>query len=85
MDEFPLMPLTCPVVGLVAGVSDLRTELQIVTSLVVRGAVSTQCKHAAGEASKVAHLPFQVAVLPLTDESKTAIGFTDEVALDGLG
>lgn len=76
--------LTCSVVRLVAGVSDLSPQLQVVSGLVVGRAVSTQCKHAAGEAGQVAHLPLQVAILPLTDECQTSVGFADQVALDGL-
>ncbi len=76
--------LTRPVVGLVAGVCDLSPQLQVVSGLVVRRAISTQREHAAGEAGQVAHLPLQVAVLPLTNECQTAVRFTDQVALDGL-
>lgn len=64
---------------------DLSAELQVVTCLVVRRAVGTQGEHAAGEAGQVAHLPLQVAVLPLAYERQTTVGFADEVALDGLG
>lgn len=68
-----------------AGVGDLCAELQVVAGLVVRRAVGAQREHAAGEAGQVAHLPLQVAVLPLADEREPAVGFADEVALDGLG
>lgn len=77
--------LTRPVVGLVAGVCDLRSQLQVVSGLVVRRAVGAQRKHAAGETGQVAHLPLQVAVLPLTDECQAAVRLADQVALDGLG
>lgn len=80
----PPLLLTCPVVGLVAGVRDLGPQLQVVSRLVVRGAVGAQREHAAGEAGQVAHLPLQVAVLPLADERQAAVGLADQVALDGL-
>lgn len=76
--------LTCPVIGLVAGVRDLCPQLQVVPSLVVGRAVGAQRKHAAGEARQVAHLPLQVAVLPLTNECQTTVGFAYQVALNGL-
>lgn len=76
--------LTRPVVGLVAGVCDLRSQLQVVSGFVVRRAVGAQRKHAAGETGQVAHLPLQVAVLPLADKCQTAVGFAYQVALDGL-
>ena len=77
--------ITCAVVGLVAGVCDLRPELQVVAGLVVGGAVGAQGEHAPGEAGQVTHLPLQVAVLPLPDEGQPAVGLTNQVALDGLG
>jgi len=80
----PLALLTRPVVGFVAGVCDLGSELQIVSGLVVRRAVSPQCKHATGEAGQVAHLPLQVAILPFANERQTTVGFANEVAFDGL-
>lgn len=67
-----------------AGVCDLGAQLQVVSRLVVRGAVSAQREHAAGEAGQVAHLPLQVAVLPLADERQAAVGLADQVPLDGL-
>lgn len=67
-----------------AGVCDLRSELQVVSGLVVGRAVGAECEHATGEAGQVAHLPLQVAVLPLADESQPAIGLAYKVALDGL-
>lgn len=76
--------LTRPVVGLVAGVCDLRPQLQVVSSLVVGGPVGAQRKHASGEAGQVAHLPLQVAVLPLANERQAAVGLAYQVALDGL-
>jgi len=76
--------LTCPVVGLVAGVCDLGSQLQVVPGLVVGRAVGAQREHAAGEARQVAHLPLQVAVLPLADERQAAVGLANQVALDGL-
>lgn len=78
------MFLTRPVVGLVAGVCDLGSQLQVVSSLVIGRAISTQRKHAAGEAGQVAHLPLQVAILPLPNESQAAVGFAYQVALNGL-
>lgn len=80
----PLALLTRSVVGLVAGVCDLGSQLQVVSCLVVGRAVSTQREHAAGEAGQVAHLPLQVAILPLTNECQTAVGFAYQVALNGL-
>lgn len=77
--------LTCPVVGLVARVSDLGPQLEVVSRLVARGTVRAQGEHAAGETRQVAHLPLQVPVLPLADERQTAVGFADQVALDSLG
>lgn len=77
--------LTCPVIGLVAGVRDFGSELQVVSGLVVGWAVSTQCKHASGKAGQVAHLPLQVAILPLANECQATVGFTYEMAFDGLG
>lgn len=52
--------------------------------LVVGGAIGAQREHAAGEAGQVAHLPLQVAVLPLADERQAAVGLADQVPLDGL-
>lgn len=76
--------LTRPVVGLVAGVRDLCSQLKVVSGFVVRRAVGAQREHAAGKTSQVAHLPLQVSILPLTDECQTAVGFAYQVALDGL-
>lgn len=76
--------LTRPVVGLVAGVCNLSSQLQVVSGLVIGRAVSTQRKHAAGEAGQVAHLPLQVSILPLANESQAAVGFAYQVALNGL-
>lgn len=76
--------LTCPVIGLMAGVCNLSSQLQVVSRLVIRRAVSAQRKHAASKAGQVAHLPLQVAILPLTNECQAAVGFADKVALDGL-
>lgn len=67
-----------------ARVRDLGSQLEIVPGLVVGGTVGAQGEHAAGEAGQVAHLPLQVAVLPLPDEGQTAVGLADQVALDGL-
>lgn len=64
--------------------SDLGAQLQVVSGLVIGRAVGAQGEHAAGEAGQVAHLPLQVAVLPLADERQAAVGLADEVALDGL-
>lgn len=67
-----------------AGVRDLRSQLQVVSGLVVWRAVGAQGEHAAGETGQVAHFPLQVAVLPLADERQAAVGFAYQVALDGL-
>lgn len=63
---------------------DLGPQLQVVSRLVVGGAVGAQREHAAGEAGQVTHLPLQVAVLPLADERQAAVGLADQVPLDGL-
>ena len=77
-------PLTRSVVGLVAGVRDLGPQLQVVPGLLIGRAIGTKSEHAASEAGQVAHLPLQVAVLPLADERQAAVGLPDQVALDGL-
>lgn len=77
--------MTCAVVGLMAGVRDLGTQLQIVPRFVSGGTVGPQSEHAAGEAGQVTHLPLQVPVLPLANKRKAAAGLTDEVTFNGLG
>lgn len=67
-----------------ARVRDLGPQLEIVSGLVVGGTVGAQGEHATGETGQVAHLPLQVAVLPLPNEGQTAVGLADQVALDGL-
>ena len=64
--------------------SDLGAQLEVVSRLVVWGAVSAQREHAPREAGQVAHLPLQVPVLPLANEGQAAIGLPDQVALNGL-
>lgn len=80
----PSYSLTSAIVAFVAGVSNLCSELQIVPSFIIRRPISPQGKHAPSKASQVTHLTLQVAIFPLPDESKTAVGLTDEVALDSL-
>lgn len=76
--------LTSAIVAFVAGVCNLCSELQIVSSFIIWRPISPQGKHAPSKASQVTHLTLQVAVFPLPDESKATVGLTDEVALDSL-
>lgn len=76
--------LTSAIVAFVAGVCNLCSELQIVPSFIIWRPISPQCKHASSKASQVTHLALQVAVFPLPDKSKAAIGLADEVPLDSL-
>lgn len=76
--------LTSAIVAFVASVSNLCSELQIVSGFIIRRPISPQGKHAPSKASQMTHLTLQVAIFPLPDERKTTVGLTNEVTLNGL-
>lgn len=80
----PSYSLTSAIVAFVAGVSNLCSELQIVSSFIIWRPISPQGKHAPSKASQMTHLTLQVAIFPLPNKSKTAVGLTNKVALDSL-